>query len=223
MQGTADLHHQIAHTGFPQSVGVLDDATALDAAVDVLEANPAPRYPSIGSFLPAREGPASRLLGGHDDLDLSERERQKPEILEQPAARGQGIGRGVYNPLVVGAPPIGLAQEEDREPGIDEQHMFHGVAFLLTALTARLLSRILGALEAPFGPVMPNRGVGHAAVGATAGGLAGDTGSAGGTTRVATSASATPRRCANAATERAGASPMARSAARRTTNRTWSH
>ena len=223
MQGTADFHHQIAHTGFPQSVCVLANATVLDTAVDVLDANPTPRDPSIGGFLPAREGPASGLLGGHDDLDLIERERQEPEILEQPAARGQGIGRGVCNPLVVGASPIGVAQEEDREPGIDQQHIFHRVAFFLTALTARLLSRILGALDAPFGPVMPTRGEGASGVGVAAGGLTGDTGSASGTTRGATAASATPRRCANSATERAGASPMARSAARRTTNRTWSH
>ena len=56
MQRTADFHHQIAHTRFPQSAHVLDDAAALDAAVDVLDADPAPRDPSIGRFLPAREG-----------------------------------------------------------------------------------------------------------------------------------------------------------------------
>jgi len=110
MQRTADCHHQIAHTRFPQSARVLDDAAALHAAVDVLDADPAPRNPSIGRFLSAREGSASGLLGGHDALDVVERERQAAEILEQPAARGQGIGCGVCHPLVVGAPPIGVAQ-----------------------------------------------------------------------------------------------------------------
>jgi hypothetical protein len=32
------------------------------------------------------------------------------------------------------------------------------VALFLAAITARLLSRILGALDAPFGPVVPKRG-----------------------------------------------------------------
>jgi hypothetical protein len=97
------------------------------------------------------------------------------------------------------------------------------VACFLTAITARLLHRILGRLEAPFGPVMPNRGEGSTGGGAAAGALAGDTGSAGGTTMAAASASATPRRCANAAKGRAGASFQACRAARRTTNRRWSY
>jgi hypothetical protein len=217
MQRTADFYHQIAPARFPQSARVLDDAAALHAAVDVLDADPAPRDPSIGRFLPAREGPASGLLGRHNDPDLVERARQEAEILEQPAARGQGIGRSVCNPLVVGAPPRGGAQEQDRERGLDEQHIFHRVACFLTAITARLLSRILGALDAPFGPVMPKRGEGATgggatgggatAGGATAGGLAGDTGSASGTTKAAASASATPRRFANSVKERAGHPP----------------
>ena len=177
----------------------------------------------LAAFCRPRELPASGLLGGHDDLDVVERERQEAEILEQPAACGQGIGRGVCNPLVVGAPPVGVAQEEDRERGIDEQHVFHRVAFFLTAITARLLSRILGTLDAPLGPVVPKRGEAAAGVGAAVGARAGRQRLRRRQTRAAASASATPRRFANAANVRAGASPKARSAARRTTNRRWSH
>ena len=213
MQRTADFHHQIVHARLPQSACVVDDATALDAAVDVLDAHAATCDPPIRRFLRPRELPASGFLHGHDDLDLIERERQEAKILEQPAACGQGIGRRVCNPLVVGAAPVSLAQEQDRERGIDEQHVFHRVAFFLTAITARLLSRILGALDAPFGSVVPKRGEAGSGVGTAVGGGI----------RAAASASATPRRFANAATERAGASPKARSADRRTTNRTWSH
>jgi hypothetical protein len=39
-----------------------------------------------------------------------ERERQEAESLEQPAARGHGIGCDVCHALVVGAPPRGVAQ-----------------------------------------------------------------------------------------------------------------
>jgi hypothetical protein len=223
MQRTADFHHQIMHTRFSQTARVLDNAAALDAAVDVLDTNPATRDPPIDRFLRPRELPTPGLLHGHDDLDLVERERQEAEILEQSAACGQGIGRRVCNPLVVGTAPVRVAQEQDREHGIDEQHVFHRVAFFLTAITARLLSRILGTRDAPFGPIVPKRGEAGNGVGPAVGSGAGASGGSDGRTRAAASASATPRRCANAATERAGASPKARSAARRTTNRTWSH
>ena len=111
----------------------------------------------------------------------------------------------------------------DRQRRMDQQHIFHGMAFFLATITARLLKRVLGARDAPFRPIMPKRGEGATGVGAAAGERAGDTGSAGGTTRAAASASATPRRFANAANVRAGASPKARSASRRTTHRRWSH
>ena len=77
------------------------------------------------------------------------------------------------------------------------------MAFFLAAITARLLSRILGALDAPFGPIVAKRGE----AGAGAGGSAG-VGSAGvGGTMARASASVTPRRVANSCTDRAGASP----------------
>ena len=95
-------------------VPIFHDATALDTAIDVLDADAAACNAPIGGFLRPRERPAPRLLGGHDDLDVVEREGQEAEILEQPAARGQRIWRGLGNPLVVSAARIGVAQEEDR-------------------------------------------------------------------------------------------------------------
>lgn len=88
MQRTAHFHQQIADPSLPEAVGVVDDATALDAAVDMLNAHPTACDAPIGRLLRAREGPASRLPGRHDDLHLVERERQKAEILQQPAACG---------------------------------------------------------------------------------------------------------------------------------------
>src|SRR5262249_5255640 len=40
MQGTADLHHQIADTLLPQTDAVFHNAAALDTAIDVLDAPP---------------------------------------------------------------------------------------------------------------------------------------------------------------------------------------
>jgi hypothetical protein len=98
----------------------MDDATALDAAVNVLNAHaPAGDVP-IGGFLHAREVPASWLSGGHDALYLVECERQEAEILEQATPRGQGIEGGIYNPLILGATRIGGTQKGDGERLVDQ-------------------------------------------------------------------------------------------------------
>jgi hypothetical protein len=56
------------------------------------------------------------------------------------------------------AAAVGVAQKEDREEGIDQQDIFDGVLLFLLALTCGLFSRVLGADDAPFGPVMGKRG-----------------------------------------------------------------
>ena len=89
----------------------MDDAAALDAAVDVLDAPTSAGDAPIRSFLQAREGPAPWLPRRHDDLDVGQRERQEAEILEQPVACGQGIRGGVCNPLIVGAARIGICSD----------------------------------------------------------------------------------------------------------------
>jgi len=99
---------------------------------------------------------------------------------------------------------------------MDYQHIFHRMALLLATITAHLLKRILGALYVPLGPIVSTRGE----AGAGAGGPAGVGASGVGATMACTSASATPRRCANACTDRVGASPNVRHVARRTTKRT---
>jgi hypothetical protein len=161
-----------------------------------------------------------RLLGRHDHLDLREHERQEAQILEQPAPRGQRVRGPIGNLLIVGTAGMGLTQKEDRERGVDQQHVFDRRVFFLAAITARLLSRILGALDTPFGAIVPKGGEAGAAAGTAADGSAGVGGTGVGTTSALASASATPRRCANACTDRLGASLRPRSVARRTTKRT---
>jgi hypothetical protein len=212
MQATTDFHDQITDTRLPQAAGVVNHATAFDAAVDVLNTHAAAGDASIHGFLGARQGSSSRFAGRHDGFHLVQGERQEAQILEQPAACGQGIRRGIGNPLIMSAPRIGRTQKEDGERRIDQQHIFHCVAFLLAAITARLLSRILGTLDAAFGAIVAKRG--------EAGDSPGVDGSLVGTTNAVASASATPRRVANTVTDRVGASPSVRSVARRTTKRT---
>ena len=54
----------------------------------------------------------------------------------------------------MGAAAIGVAEEEDDKQGVDQQDIFDGVVLFLAAITRGLLRRVLGADDAPFGPVM---------------------------------------------------------------------
>src|SRR2546426_4137836 len=96
---------------------------------------------------------------------------------------------------------VGITQEEDGERGVDQEDVFHRVVFFLAAITRGLFSSILGADDAPFGPVMGKRGAAGAAPAAS------------GMTSGAASTTATPSRCARAMRERAGVSPRLRRAA----------
>ena len=171
------------------------------------------------SFLRVRQGTASRLPGRHEHLDLCQGEGQEAQIVEQPTACRPGVGAGIGHPLVMGTARRGLAQKEDRERGVDQEHVFDCVGLLLAAITARLLSRILGPLDASFGPIVATRGVAGVGAGAAVGRVAVGGDPAVGTTMAAASASATLRRVANAIKDRVGASPNVRRVARSTTNR----
>ena len=154
MHCTADFHDHIADARLPQAAGVVDDAAALDTAVDRRDAHTATRDAPIGGFLAARAGPASRLAGRHEALDGVAGERQEAQILEPPAPCGPGSRRGLRHPLIVGAAGRGLTQEKEGERRVDEPYVVHrGVSFL-AAITARLLKRLLGALEAPCGAIV---------------------------------------------------------------------
>jgi hypothetical protein len=116
---------------------------------------------------------------------------------------------------------VGVAQKEDEEQGIDQQDIFDRVILFLPAITVGLFNRVLGADDAPFGAIMGKRGDAGAAADTATPGV--DSSSTSGVTTVAASASETPKRCARAVRERAGASPRARSAASNAGKRTWIH
>jgi len=113
-----------------------------------------------------------------------------------------------------------VAEKEDREESINEQDIFDGVVLCLAALTRGLCSRVLGADDASFRPVVGTRGDTDVAAGpvTTGAGV-----SASGATTGAASASETPQRCARAVREQAGASPRVRSAASSAGRRTCIH
>jgi hypothetical protein len=210
MQGAAEFHDQIADTFFPQADAVFDDATALNTAVDMLDPQPPLVERLVGPLLLQGQLLTAGLLRWHADLHLRERARQEAQILQQPTPSWERVGGGLRDAQIMNTAAMGVAQKENDEEGIDEQDIFHRVIFFLAAITVRLFRSVLGADDAPFGPVMGKRGeVGAAAgMGATGAGT-----SSSGTTTVAASASETPSRWARADRERAEASPRARSAA----------
>jgi hypothetical protein len=97
---------------------------------------------------------------------------------------------------------LGVTQQEADERCIDQPHVLHRMVLFLATIPARWLSRIRGALDAPFGAIRAKRGERGAHAGAALGGPA------------------TPRPCVNACTDRVEASPSARRVARSTTRRT---
>jgi len=98
----------------------------------------------VDHLLRQRQLLAAWFLGRHEDLDLGERERQEAQLLQEPAPRGQGIGRRVGNALSMDTASTGVTEEEDREEGIDQQDIFDRVVLFLAAITPGLFSRVLG-------------------------------------------------------------------------------
>ena len=85
---------------------------------------------------------------------LGERERQEAQILQQPTPSREWVGGGLSDAQIMDTAAVGVAQKEDDEKRIDEQDIFDSVVLFLAAITRGLLRRVLGADDAPFGPVM---------------------------------------------------------------------
>jgi len=188
VQGTAELHHEIADALLPQADPVFHNATTLDATVDMLDPQPTVMQGLVGQLLFQGAFLAAGFLGRHEDRDLGQRERQEAQVLQQPTPGGQGIRRRVGNRLIMDAAAVGVAQKEDEEQGMHEQDIFDRVVLFLAALTVGLFNRVLGADNAPFRPVMGQRGESGGATGAATTGVVA---SSSGATTVAASASET--------------------------------
>jgi len=85
----------------------------------MLDAPPPLVHGLVCQLLLQRQLRAPRFLRRHEDLDPWEREREEPQILQEPAPRWQGIRRRVRNRLIVRAAAIGIAEEKDDEQSID--------------------------------------------------------------------------------------------------------
>jgi len=137
---------------------------------------------TILRFLLRRELSAFGFLMRHFHLNALERKAHKAQVLKQAALRGQGIGRGVRDPLVMDLARMGGAQKHNRQSLVDQEQIFHAVASFLAAIEFFLCRCIRGAANRAFGPVVRKRGLADSVV---------------------------SRRCAKSATEREGVSPKA--------------
>jgi hypothetical protein len=153
MQTTADFHHHVAKTIFPQSDGIFDNPTAFNAADNVFGHNPAPRHSAIVRFLLRRELFASRFLDRPGVLDARQFVSHESQIIDQFTAVGQGIGRRVGNRLIMHTALIGVALEQDQQR-VDQQHILQRVALFLATITAPLFIRVFGPWDGAFTPIV---------------------------------------------------------------------
>src|SRR5206468_1183563 len=199
VQGTAELHHEIADALLPQPDPVFHNATTLHTAVDMLNPQSAVVERLVGQLLLQGQLPTAWLLRRHEDLHLRERERQEAQILQQPTPSREWVGGRLSDAQIMDTATVGVAQKEDEEQGIDQEDIFDRVVPFLATLTCFLFSRGLGADDAPFRPVLGQRGASGVAAGATTTGAGA---SSSGVTTVAASTSETPSRWARALRER---------------------
>ena len=97
MQGTADFHHEIADALLPQADPVFDDATALDAAVDMLDPQPTLVERLVGSLLRPRELLARGFLVGMRISTWGSVKARKPRSCNSrlPAGKGYGVASAI--------------------------------------------------------------------------------------------------------------------------------
>src|SRR5215831_7813839 len=110
VQGTAELHHEIADALLPQADPVFHHATPLDAAVDMLDPQPPLVEHLVGPFLLQGELRTAGLLRRHEDLHLRERERQEAQILQQPTPRREWVGGSLRDAQIMDPAAVGVAQ-----------------------------------------------------------------------------------------------------------------
>src|ERR671925_683999 len=101
VQGTAELHHEIADALLPQPDPVLHNATTLHTAVDMLNPQPPLVERLVGQLLLQGQLRTAWLLRRHENLYLRERERQEAQILQQPTPSREWVGSGLSDAQIM--------------------------------------------------------------------------------------------------------------------------
>jgi hypothetical protein len=127
VQGTAELHHEIADALLPQPGPVFHNATTLHTAVDMLNPQSAVVERLVGQVLLQGQLRTAWFLRRHEDFHLGEREGQEAQILQQPTPGREWVGGGLRDAQIMDPAAVGVAQKEDDEERIDEQDIFDRV------------------------------------------------------------------------------------------------
>jgi hypothetical protein len=93
MQGTADVHRQVADALLPQPDPVFDDTTAFDTTVDMLNAQSARVQGLVGQLLFQGEFLAAGFLVGMRISTWGSVKARKPRSCNNrlPAGKGEGV------------------------------------------------------------------------------------------------------------------------------------
>src|SRR5215510_7652485 len=65
---------------------------------------------------------------------------RKPRSCNNRLRAGKGIGRCIGNALIMDTATMGVAQKEDEEQGVDEEHILYRMVFFLAAINLLYLS-----------------------------------------------------------------------------------
>src|SRR5919109_5101990 len=108
VQGTAELHHEIADALLPQPDPVFHNATTLHTAVDMLNPQSAVVERLVGPLLLQGQLRTAWPLRRHEDRHLREPERQEAQILQQPTPGWEWVGSDLRDAQIMHTATVGV-------------------------------------------------------------------------------------------------------------------
>lgn len=137
--------------------GVLDDATTLDTADDVLNDNAALGDEAIVGFLLGSQLTTFGLLEWSRMLHVGQFKAHKATVVKQFATRRQRIGCGIGNRFVMHTAFIAVADKQDTQR-VDQQEIFDGMFVVLAAVAISLFRALAGTRNGAFSAVVQKGG-----------------------------------------------------------------
>src|SRR3712207_5291389 len=124
MERITDFSHHITRSFAKQANDVLCNPTTFDTTIDMFYPHASSRQLLIKRLLLVREPATARLFVWRSACHASECKRKEAQILQSFTPFWQRIGCCIGNSLIVGAPFIGIAQEQDSQHSVDQEHIF---------------------------------------------------------------------------------------------------
>src|SRR5262249_6967782 len=119
-QGTAQCQHEITDARLPPPAPVFDHAAALAPPVAMLDPQPPVVAYLVGPVVLGGRPRAGGLFGWREPPHGGERDGQAAPRLPHPTPGWQGGGGGRRAAQLLDTAPVGVAQQKDDAPGMDE-------------------------------------------------------------------------------------------------------